>query len=80
MSYLVVTCSFYYKEGDYSVVRTENNRVCKISKIGDVCVETSLGCRLVLKEVRHVPDMILHLISLDALDDDRYQNYFFEER
>jgi hypothetical protein len=77
MSRLNITCSFSYKKGDYGVVRMGNNKVCKISEICDVCVETSLGCKLILKKVWHVPDMRLHLISVDALDDEGYQNHFF---
>jgi hypothetical protein len=53
-----------------------NNGVCKISGIGDVNVETSLGCKLTLKNVRHVSDMRLHLIFVGALDDDGYQSHF----
>jgi hypothetical protein len=66
-----------YKEGDYVVVRMGDNEVCKISDIGDVNVETSLGCKLTLKNVRRVPDMRFHLISVGALDDDGYQSHFF---
>lgn len=44
----------------------------KYPAFGDVCVETKLGCKLVLKRVRHVLDMRLHLISISALDDDGY--------
>jgi GAG-pre-integrase domain/Zinc knuckle len=66
-----------YKKRDYDVVRMRDNGVCKISDIGNVNVETSLGCKLTLKNVRHVPDMRLHLISIGALDDDGYQSHFF---
>jgi hypothetical protein len=62
--------------GDYGVLG--DNGICKIFGIGDVNVETSLGCKLTLKNVRHVPDMRLHLISIGALDDDGYQSHFFE--
>jgi hypothetical protein len=54
-----------------------DNRVCKISGNGDVNVETSLECKLTLKNVRHVPDMRFHLILVGALDDDGYQSHFF---
>jgi Integrase core domain/GAG-pre-integrase domain len=43
-------------------------------------VETSLRCKFTLKNVRHVPDMRLHLISVGALDDDGYQSHFFGEK
>jgi hypothetical protein len=54
-----------------------DNEVYKISGIRDVNVETSLGCKLTLKNFRHVPDMRLHLISVGALDDDGYQSHLF---
>jgi hypothetical protein len=80
MPHLDATCFSSYKEGDYGVVKMENNGGCKISRIGDVCVETSLGCKLILKEVQCVPDMRFHLISVGALDDDGYQNCFLGGR
>jgi hypothetical protein len=69
-----------YKERDYGVVRMEDNEVCKISGIGDVNVEISLGCKLTLKNVRHVSDMRLHLNLVGAFDDDGYQSHFFGEK
>jgi hypothetical protein len=66
-----------YKEVDYGVVRMGDNGVYKISGIGDVNVKTSLECKVTLKNVRHVSDMRLHLISVGALDDDEYQSHFF---
>jgi hypothetical protein len=66
-----------YKDGDYGVIRMRNNEVYKISKIKNICVDISLGCKLILKEVWHVSDMRLYLISICALDNDGYQNHFF---
>jgi hypothetical protein len=66
-----------YKEKNYDVIRIENNGVYKISGIGEINVKTSLGCNLTLKNIRHVPDMRLHLISVGALDDDEYQSHLF---
>ena len=40
-----------------------NNGVSKIVGIEDVCLETSIGNKLVLKDVRHVPNIRLNLIS-----------------
>jgi hypothetical protein len=42
-----------------------------------VNVEISLGCKLTLKNIRYVPGMRFHLISIGALDDDGYQSHFF---
>jgi gag-polypeptide of LTR copia-type len=67
----------FYNERDYDVVRMRNNGICKISCIGEVNVETSLECKLTLKNIRHVTDMRLHLISVGALNDDGYQSQFF---
>jgi hypothetical protein len=66
-----------YKERDYGIIRMKDNEVCKIFDIRDVNVEINLGCKLTLKNVRHAPDMRLHLISVGALDDDGYQSHFF---
>ena len=52
-----------YKTGDFGNVRMGNNGVSKIVGIGDVCLETSIGNKLVLKDVRYVPDISLNLIS-----------------
>jgi hypothetical protein len=34
-----------------------------------------MGCRLILKDVRHIPDLRLNLISGDALDKDGFKHY-----
>ncbi|KAF5932870.1 hypothetical protein HYC85_029041 [Camellia sinensis] len=48
----------------------------KIIGMGDVCLETNLGCKLLLKDVRHVPDIRLNLISTGKLDDEGFNNKF----
>ena len=69
---------FSYTNGDYGCVRMGNDGASKIVGMGDIHLETNTGCKLVLKEVRHVPDMRLNLISTGKLDDDGYTNYFGE--
>ena len=49
-----------------------NDGECKIVGIGNVCLLTSIGCRLMLKDVHHVPDVRLNLISTGWLD---YEGY-----
>ena len=44
--------------------------------LGNVCLLTSTGCRLMLKNVRHVLDVILNLISVGRLDDEGYSGGF----
>ena len=69
-----------YRTGDFGNVRMRNSGVSKIVGIGDVCLETSIGNKLVLKNVRHVPDIRLNLISIDILDDKRFTNSFGESK
>jgi hypothetical protein len=61
-----------YKDEDYSAVRMRNNKVYKISSIREVNAEINLRYKLTLKNVRHVPNMRLHLISVGVFDDDGY--------
>ena len=42
--------------------------------IGDIRLETILGYKLLLKDVKYVPDIYLNLISTGKLDHDRYSN------
>ena len=44
--------------------------MANIVGIGDIWLETNTGCKLLLKDVRHVPDMRLHLISIGTLDEE----------
>ena len=48
---------FYYRVGDVGIVKMGNSSHSKIVRMGDVCLETNMGCKLTLKDVRHVPDL-----------------------
>ncbi|KAA8534394.1 hypothetical protein F0562_031911 [Nyssa sinensis] len=65
-----------YKAGDFGTVQIGNTSHSKIVGIGDVCIRTSVGCMMTLRDVRHVPDLRLNLISGIALDREGYMNYF----
>lgn len=67
-----------YINGNFGYVRIGNEGSSKIVGIGIVCLETSTGCKLVLENVRHVPDVIMNIISIGKLDDDGYVNRFGE--
>ena len=68
---------FYrYVTGDFGNVKMSKTSYSKIAGIGDICLKTNVGCTLVLKDVRHVPDLRMNLISEIALDQDGYENYF----
>ena len=69
-----------YNSGDFGNVRMGNTGASKIVGIGDVCLETGTGNKLILKDVRHVPDIRLNLISTGKLDDEGFTNYFGESK
>ncbi|KAA8515440.1 hypothetical protein F0562_018949 [Nyssa sinensis] len=54
----------------------KENVITVIVGIGAVCIRTSVGCTMTLRDVRHVPDLRLNLISGIALDREGYVNYF----
>ncbi|GAB2302689.1 hypothetical protein Dimus_039387 [Dionaea muscipula] len=64
-----------YRPGDFGAVRMGDGRMANVVGIGSVVVEGPSG-RLELKEVRHVPDMRLSLISVARLEDDGYSSTF----
>ena len=49
-----------------------NNSYVDIAGIGDVCVETNTRYTLALRDVQHVPDMHLNMISIHILDKEGY--------
>ena len=51
-----------------------NKSVSQIVGIGGICIQTSMGCTLTLKDVRYIPDMCLNLISMHMLDKDGYNH------
>ncbi|KAA8515033.1 hypothetical protein F0562_018180 [Nyssa sinensis] len=65
-----------YKAGDFGTVKMGNTSHSKIVGIGDVCIRTSVGCMMTLRDVRHVPNLRLNLISGITLDREGYMNYF----
>jgi len=61
-----------YSSGDFGAVKIENKDVLEIGGIGDIHFETKTSWPLALKDVRHVPDLLLNLISASMLDDSSY--------
>ena len=57
-----------------------NNGVSMIVGIEDICLETSIRNKLVLKDVRHISDIRLNLISTCRLDDEGFTNSFGESK
>lgn len=52
-----------YRSGEFEIVKMGNEGYSKIAGVGDVCLETDLGNKLMLKDVRHVPGLRLNLMS-----------------
>ncbi len=65
-----------YRSGDFGTVQMGNHDKSLIVGIGDVILTSNTGCKLVLKDVRHVPDMRHNLISTGKLNDDGFVNRF----
>lgn len=65
-----------YKSRDFGVVRTCESGTSKIVRMGDVCIETNVGCKLILKDVMHVLDLCLNLIPTKNLEEEDYNNHF----
>jgi hypothetical protein len=59
-----------YSSGDYGKVHLGNNHFCNIVGVGDVQIKTKEGQHILLKQVRHIPEMCMSLISVGRLDDE----------
>ncbi|KAF7151337.1 hypothetical protein RHSIM_Rhsim02G0160500 [Rhododendron simsii] len=57
-------------------VRMGNEGLSKFVRMENICLKTSVVCKLLLKDVRHVSDIRLNLISTGKLDDEGYNNHF----
>lgn len=65
-----------YTPGMYGSVKMGNDGLAQVVGIGDICLETSIGTKLLLKGVKHVPDIRLNLISTGRLDDEGFHSSF----
>ena len=48
--------------------------------MGTMHLETSTGCKLVLRNVGHVPEIRLNLLSAGVLDDEGFNNLLGERK
>jgi len=65
-----------YQGGDFSKIKMGNHIPNKIVGISDITIITNTGCKLMLKNIRHIPDMRLNLMSIGELNDVGLANYF----
>jgi hypothetical protein len=54
----------YSSQGDYGKVNLGNNHFYNIVGVGDVQIKKKDGHHILLKYVRHIPDMCMSLISV----------------
>lgn len=59
-----------YITANLGVVMMGNNETLKIISSGDVYNVTNYSCKFVLKNVCHIPYLILNLMSTSVLDDE----------
>ncbi|URE07161.1 Retrotransposon protein [Musa troglodytarum] len=63
-----------YRFRNFGIVKMGNHDIANIIGMSDIHIKTNLGCKLVLKDVRHVVDLRLNLISVGRLDDEDYDS------
>lgn len=61
---------------EFGIVRMGNANIAKVAGTGDVCLKTNNGTHFLLKDVRHIPDIRLNLISTGRLDDEGFCSTF----
>ncbi|KAG6399745.1 hypothetical protein SASPL_141228 [Salvia splendens] len=67
-----------YTVGDFSPLRTSNNGLAKVAGIENIHFKVKNGSTVLLRDVRHAPDVRLNLISIGRLDCDGYGNNFVD--
>ena len=80
LSHITARRDFFssYTSGTFGWVKMRNKAKCEIVDMRDVELETSIGCKLVLKYVKHVLEMHFSLISIRKLDDKGYHSHLGE--
>ena len=58
------------------MLHLSRNGVSKVIGVGDGCLQTNMGMQLLLKGVKHAPDVRFNLISVQMVDDGGYDGHF----
>ena len=69
-----------YKVENFGTVKMGNTSYSKIVRAGDVCIKTNVGCRVMLKNVRHILDLCFNLILTLVMDQVGYCNHLGNRR
>lgn len=60
-------CS-YYTSGEFYVLKLSNDEMTRVVCMRDICLKTDIDASLILRDVRHAPDICLNLIFTAMLD------------
>ncbi|KAK8997629.1 hypothetical protein V6N11_012178 [Hibiscus sabdariffa] len=63
-----------YTPCDFGVLKMGNDDLVSVTRMRDVSLVSNNGTKLILKDVRHAPDIRLNLISAGKLDDEGLKN------
>jgi len=64
-----------YTLGDFEVLKMGNDGMSKVIGVGDVCLQTNTRMQLLLKGMKHAPNVCFNLIFVQVLDDAGYDNH-----
>ncbi|KAK4382157.1 Retrovirus-related Pol polyprotein from transposon TNT 1-94 [Sesamum angolense] len=59
-----------YRSENFGSVSLANEKICDVHGLGDACLIFDNGFKLILKNVRYVPDLAHNLISCSALEEE----------
>lgn len=65
-----------YESENFDNVKMKNCDTYKIVGICDIPVKTNVGCKIILKDLRHIPDLWLNLMSPYMLDEGGFDIHF----
>jgi len=60
----------------FGVLKMGNDGVSKVIGVGDVCLQTNMRVQILLRGVKHAPNVRFNLIYVHLLDDCGYENHF----
>ncbi|GLU00923.1 hypothetical protein SLE2022_182570 [Rubroshorea leprosula] len=65
-----------YTFGDFGVLKMSDDDQIRVIGMGTICLQTNNGTKLLLKDVKHTPNIRLNLIFAGKLADDGYCSFF----